>query len=97
MSSRRGGGGGGEGAGHFESGVGHLNYLAVPGVGIFQFFVHMTTNHFPGWGISIIFDLTFLPGAGEFYSIFLENVPPYSHPMPCLPPSPFPLPPVSPA
>ena len=30
-------------------GVGHLNYLAVPGVGIFEFlFVPVTTNHFPG-------------------------------------------------
>ena len=34
--------------------VGHLNYLAVPGVGIFELlFVPVTTNHFLGWGISI--------------------------------------------
>ena len=33
----------------FGPGVGHLNYLAVPGVGIFEFlFVRVTTNHFPG-------------------------------------------------
>ena len=31
----------------FGPGVGHLNYLAVPGVGIFEFlFVPVTTNHF---------------------------------------------------
>ena len=64
-------------------GVGHLNYLAVPGVGIFEFlFVPMTTNHFPGRGISVIFDLTFFPGGREFDSNFLENVkiPPYAPP-----------------
>ena len=52
-----------------------MNYLAVPGVGIFEFlFVPVTTNHFLGWGISVIFDLTFLPGGREFDSNFLENV-----------------------
>ena len=74
----------------FGPGVGHLNYLAVLGVGIFEFFVvPVTTNHFPGWGISVIFDLTFLPGVREFDSIFLENVksPPYAPPSP---PPPFP-------
>ena len=51
--------------------VGHLNYLAVPEVGIFEFlFVPMTTNHFPEWGISVTFDLTFLPGVGNFTAIF---------------------------
>ena len=36
-------------------------------------------------GISVIFDLTFLPGGREFDSNFLENVksPPYA---PCTPP-----------
>ena len=34
----------------------------------------MTTNHFLGWGISVIFDLTFLPGGRAFYINFLENV-----------------------
>ena len=59
----------------FGPGVGNLNCLAVPGVGIFEFlFVPVTTNHFPEWGISVIFDLTFLPGGREFYSNFLENV-----------------------
>ena len=62
----------------FGPGVGHLNYLAVPGVGIFEFF---TTNHFLGLGISVIFDLTFLPGGREFDSSFWENVkiPPYGN------------------
>ena len=33
----------------FGPGVGHLNYLAVQGVGIFEcLFVPVTTNHFPG-------------------------------------------------
>ena len=51
----------------FDPGIAHLNYLAVPGVGIFEFlFVPVTTNHLPGWEISVIFDLTFLPGGREF-------------------------------
>ena len=59
-------------------GLGCLNYLAVPGIGIFQFlFVPVTTNHFPGWGISVIFDLTFLPWGREF-----DN---FKNP-PCVPP-----------
>ena len=50
-----GGWGGGKEAGHkidrFGPGVGHLNYLAVPEVGILEFlFVPVTTNHFPCWG-----------------------------------------------
>ena len=41
--------------------------LAVPWRGIFEFlFVPVTKNHFPGWGISVIFDLTFLLGGREF-------------------------------
>ena len=48
-----------------------MNYLAVPGVGIFEF---LTTNHFLEWGISVIFDLTFLPEGREFDSNFWENV-----------------------
>ena len=44
----------------FGPAVGHLNYLAGPGVGIFEFFVLVTTNHFLGWGISVTFDVTFL-------------------------------------
>ena len=59
----------------FGPGVGHLNYLAGPGVGIFEFlFMPVTTNYFPGWGILVIFDLTYLPGGRDFYSNFLENV-----------------------
>ena len=91
MSSGRkgGGGGGGIGQGFDRSlwpGVGHLNYLTVPGVGIFEFlFVPVTTNHFTGWGISVIFDLTFLPPGRELDSNFLENVKstPYALPTPC--------------
>ena len=42
-------------------------------------------NYFLGWGISVIFDLTYLPGGREFYSNFLENVKiqPYA-PLPAL-------------
>ena len=59
----------------FGSGSGRLNYLAVPGVGIFEFlFMPVTRNHFPGWEISVIFDLTFLPGGREFDSNDLKNV-----------------------
>ena len=69
------GDGGGEEAGpridRFGPGVGHLNYLAVPEVGILEFlFVPVTTNHFPCWGLAVIFDLTFLPGVGNFTAIF---------------------------
>ena len=50
----------------FRPGVRHLNYLAFPGIGIFEFlFVPVTTTYFPGRGISVIFDLTFLPGGRE--------------------------------
>ena len=72
----------------FGLGLGHLNYLAVSGVGIVQFlFVPVTINYFMGWGISIIFDLTFLPRGREFYSNFLENVKmSYAPPLP--PPNP---------
>ena len=50
----------------------------------------VTTNHFSGWEISVIFDLTFLPGDREFDINFLENVkiPPYAR---------FPPPPPPPA
>ena len=42
-----------------------------PGVrDIWIFFVPVTANHFPGWGISVIFDLTFLPGVGNFTAGF---------------------------
>ena len=41
---------------------------------IWFLFVPGTTNHFLGWGISVIFDLTFLPGSKEFDSYFWENV-----------------------
>ena len=56
-----------------------------PVVGIFELlFLPVTTNHFLGWGISVIFDLTFLPGDREFHSNFLENVKitPYGRPPP---------------
>ena len=65
-----GGGGGAQGRDlidRFNPEVGHLNYLAVPGVEISEFlFASMTTNHFLGWGVSVIFDLTFLPRGREF-------------------------------
>ena len=58
--------------------VGHLNYLAVLGAGIFEFlFVPVATNHFPGWGISVIFDLTFFPKVGNFTAIFWKMSNPY--------------------
>ena len=60
MSSRRGEGVGREVRGRrdigqgFGQGVGHLNYLAVPGVGIFEFFFRAPEHkHFPGWGIQL--------------------------------------------
>ena len=44
------------------------------GVGIFEFlFLPVTTNHFLGWGISVIFDLTFLPRVGNLTAIFGKN------------------------
>ena len=55
----------------FGPGVEHLNYLAVPGVGIFEFF----SNQIISWGGNFaIFDLTFLPGGREVDINFLENV-----------------------
>ena len=57
---------------------------------IWIFFMLVTTNHFPGWGISIIFDLTFLPGVGNFTAIFWTKSSP--RPMPC----PHPPPPLLP-
>ena len=52
-------------------------------------FVPVTTNHFPGWGISVIFDLTVLSGGREFDRNFLEDVkiPPYAPPFPPPPPA----------
>ena len=67
----------------FGPGVEHLNYLAVPGEGIFEF---LTTNHFLEWGISVIFDLTFLPGVGNLIAILGKMS--KSCPMPRLPPPP---------
>ena len=84
-------GGGGQGIGQWFDqllwpGVGHLNYLAVPGVGIFEvLFVPMTTNHFSGWEISVIFDLKFLPGIGILAAIFWKMSNP--RPMPASPPA----------
>ena len=67
MSSRRGGGGE---AGH-RTGLGHLNYLAVPGGGIFEFlFVPVTTNHFPGGEFQLYLTSHFCPGVGNLTSIF---------------------------
>ena len=70
----------------FGLGLGHLNYLAVLGVGIFEFLFVPVHDHksFPRRGISVIFDLTFLPGGREFDSNLLENVKiqPYAPPPP---------------
>ena len=99
MSSRRGEGGRwGIGEGFDRSlwpGGRALELSCCPGGrDISYFFVHVTTNHFPGSGISIIFDLTFLPGIGNFTAIFLKM----SHPIPTLRPAcPLPPPPVPPA
>ena len=68
----------------FGPGVGHLNFLAVPGIGISEFlFVH-DHKSFLGVGNLVIFDLTFLPGGREFDSNLLKNVkiPPYAPPPP---------------
>ena len=48
----------------------YLNYLAVPGVEIFEFlFVPVTTNHFLGWGISVYLTSHFCPGIGNLTAI----------------------------
>ena len=66
-----------------------FEYLVVLEVGIFKFlFVPVTTNHFPEWGISVKFDLTFLPGGREFYSDCLGKIMSIPRPMSCLPPPP---------
>ena len=77
MSSRRVGGGGWGG----EAGHRAFELSCCPGGrDIWIFFVPMTTNHYPGWGISVIFHLTFIPRGREFDINFLENVkiPPYA-------------------
>ena len=71
----------------FGPGVGHLNYLAVPGVGILEFFfVPVTTNHFLGWGISVYLTSHFCPGLGNLTAIFGKMS--KSRPIPRLPPPP---------
>ena len=61
-----------------------LDYLAVPGVEIFEFlFMPVTTNHFPGWEISVVFNLS---SGMEFYKITNSN----PRPMPRLPAPPPP-------
>ena len=68
----------------FGPGVGHLNYLAVPGVLIFEFlFVPVTSNHFLGWGISVYLTSHFSPGVGNLTAIFGKMS--KSHCMPHLP------------
>ena len=65
----------------FGPGVGHLNFVAVPGVGISEFlFVPVTTNHFSEWEIWLYLTSHFFPGGREFDSNLLENVkvPPYA-------------------
>ena len=63
------------------AGVGEAGHRA----GISEYlFVPVITNHFLGWGISAIFDLTFLPRRREFDSNVWENVKilPYAPPPP---------------
>ena len=73
-------------------GVGYLNYLAVPGDRDIQLFsVPVTTNHFPGRGISVIFDLTFFAQGKEILHQFFFKK--RSNPQPMqrlLPPPPRP-------
>ena len=79
------GGGGGDLIDHFGPGGGRLNYLVVPGVVIFEFFVPVTT--FPRVGILLYLTSHLCPGGREFYSNFLANVKflPYALPYPALP------------
>ena len=56
---------------HFGPGVGHLNYLAVLGVGISEFFRARDNRSLLGVGNLVIFDLTFLPRGREFDSNLL--------------------------
>ena len=54
----------------FGPGVGHLNYLAVPGVGIFELlFVPVTTNHFPVGEFQLYLTSPFCPGVGNLAAI----------------------------
>ena len=65
----------------FGPGVGHLNYLAVPGVGIFEFlFVPVTTYHFPGGEFQLYLTSHFCPGVGNLTAIFWKMS--KSRPMP---------------
>ena len=69
----------------FGPGVGHLNYLADPGVGIFEvLFVPLTTNHFPEWEIQLYLTY-FCPGVGNLTAIFWQMS--KSRPMHRLPPA----------
>ena len=55
----------------FGPGVGHLNYLALLGVGIFEFlFVPVTTNHFLGGEFQLYLTSHFCPGVGNLTAIF---------------------------
>ena len=68
-------------------GVGHLNYLAVPGVGIFEFlFVPVTTNHFPDGEFKLYLTSHFCPGVGNLTAIFWKMS--KSRPIPCPSPPP---------
>ena len=68
----------------FGAGVGHLNYLAVPGVGIFEFLlVPVTTYNFPGGEFQLYLTSHFCPGVGNLTAIFWKMS--KSRPMPRLP------------
>ena len=65
----------------FGPGVGHLNYLAVPGVRIFEFLsVPVTTNHFLGRGFQLYLTSHFCLGVGNLTAIFWKMS--KSHPIP---------------
>ena len=73
----------------FGPGVGHLNYLAVPGGGIFEvLFVPVTTNYFPGWEIQLYLTSHFCLGVGNWTAIFGKCQNPAYAPPPLSPPPP---------
>ena len=55
--------------------VGHLNHLAVPGVGIFEvLFVPVTTTHFTRWEIQLYLTSHVCPGVGNLTAIFWRRL-----------------------
>ena len=59
----------------FGPAVGHLNYLAVPGVGIFEFlYLPVTRNQFLGLEFQLYLTSHFCPGVGNLTAIFLKMI-----------------------